>query len=127
MENENVPTSRPGMLTALCILTFIGSGLNLLFSLLLLVLSGTISALLADIPGFGEAMAALPVWKLILLVLLAATSLYGAITMWKLKKMGFYIYAGAQVVMLAISFGILGLIFTVLFIVLYYLNMKHMS
>jgi len=85
------------------------------------------SALLADIPGFGEAMAALPVWKLILLVLLAATSLYGAITMWKLKKMSFYIYAGAQVVMLAISFGILGLIFTVLFIVLYYLNMKHMS
>lgn len=127
MENENVPILRPGMLTALCILIFIGSGLNLLFSLLLLVLSGTISALLADIPGFGEAMAALPVWELILLVLLAATSLYGAIAMWKLKKMGFYIYAGAQVIMLAISFGILGLIFTVLFIVLYYLNMKHMS
>jgi hypothetical protein len=127
MENENVPTSRPGMLTALCILTFIGSGLNLLFSLLLLVLSGTISALLAEIPGFGEAMTELPVWKLILLVLLAAASLYGAITMWKLKKMGFYIYAGAQVVMLALSFGILGLIFTALFIVLYYLNVKHMS
>jgi hypothetical protein len=53
--------------------------------------------------------------------------------MWKLKKTGFYVYTGAQLagiiapIVMGSSFGTMGAIFSVLFIVLYGMNLKHMS
>jgi FtsH-binding integral membrane protein len=120
---------RPGLLTVLCILTFIGSGLGTLFMLLATVGMG---ALMESIPGLGAAMAGGTAYFAIGTVL-AAASLYGAIQMWKLKKMGFFIYAGASVVsiILPLVFGLpfsaMGAVIPVLFIVLYYLNVKHMN
>ena len=120
---------RPGLLTVLCILTFIGSGLGTLFMLLATVGMG---ALMESIPGLGAAMGGGTAYFAISTVL-AAASLYGAIQMWKLKKLGFFIYAGAGVVgiILPLAFGLpfsaMGAVFPVLFIVLYYLNVKHMS
>ena len=120
---------RPGLLTVLCILTFIGSGLGTLFMLLATVGMG---ALMESIPGLGAAMAGGTAYFAIGTVL-AAASLYGAIQMWKLKKMGFFIYAGASVVsiILTLVFGLpfsaMGAVIPVLFIVLYYLNVKHMN
>ncbi|MCB0381518.1 MAG: hypothetical protein KDD24_09695 [Flavobacteriales bacterium] len=120
---------RPGLLTVLCILTFIGSGLGTLFMLLATVGMG---ALMESIPGLGAAMAGGTDYFAIGTVL-AAASLYGAIQMWKLKKMGFFIYAGASVVsiILPLVFGLpfsaMGAVIPVLFIVLYYLNVKHMN
>lgn len=120
---------RPGLLTVLCILTFIGSGLGTLFMLLATVGMG---ALMESIPGLGAAMAGGTAYFAIATVL-AAASLYGAIQMWKLKKMGFFIYAGASVVsiILPLVFGLpfsaMGAVIPVLFIVLYYLNVKHMN
>lgn len=120
---------RPGLLTVLCILTFIGSGLGTLFMLLATVGMG---ALMESIPGLGAAMGGGTAYFAISTVL-AAASLYGAIQMWKLKKLGFFIYAGASVVgiILPLVFGLpfsaMGAVFPVLFIVLYYLNIKHMN
>jgi len=125
MEEQNVQTTnqRPTFLTVLCILTFIGSGLALLFSLIGLVAAGAIESFASYLPvGVGGG-----IFKSILLIVLIAGSLYGAIQMWKLKKLGFYIYAAANVILLIMSFGIMGLIFTALFIVLYGLNLKHME
>ncbi len=120
---------RPGFLTVLCILTFIGSGLGLLGGLLMTIGMGSI---MGSIPGMGAAMGGGTAYFAIGTVL-AAASLFGAIQMWKLQKQGFFIYAGASVVgiILPLIFGLpfsaMGAIFPVLFIILYYLNVKHMN
>lgn len=120
---------RPGFLTVLCILTFIGSGLGTLFMLLATVGMG---ALMESIPGMGAAMGGGTAYFAVGTVL-AAASLFGAIQMWKLKKTGFFIYAGANVVgiimplIFGMGFSAMGAVFPILFIVLYYLNVKHMS
>ena len=69
----------------------------------------------------------------VVMFLLSGASIYGAVKMWGLKKMGFYIYAGAQALLIifplffGIEFCVFGLVMTVLFIVLYYINLKHME
>ena len=70
--------------------------------------------------------------------LLNIVVLIGVLMMWKLKKTGFYVYTLGQVASVATPFLIvgslagglmatLGAIFPILFIILYGLNLKHMS
>lgn len=120
---------RPTFLTVLCILTFIGSGLLLLFTLIAIVGSGVSGSILKAIPGAPNLVggAELSMAKLVINLILIAGSLYGAILMWGLKKMGFYLYSGANIVYLIISFSVIGLIITAAFIVMYYLNLKYME
>ena len=122
---------RPVFLTVLCILTFVGSGLGLLTSLLMVV---GVGALMDMLGGFGGGVMGGGVAYFGVSAALAAASLYGAIMMWKLKKTGFYLYAGSNViaailpiVWLGAGFAIMGLIWPIAFIVLYGLNLKHMS
>lgn len=128
---ENVTTEvtkakRPGFLTTICILSFIGIGF-------------------AIIGAFGS-IALTPVDGIISLVC-QALCLIGVIMMWQLKKTGFYLYVigeivpsiytlivyggvaasipflGDAVLMLYIlSFG-----FPVAFIIMYAANLKHMK
>lgn len=62
----------------------------------------------------------------------------GVFMMWKLKKTGFYIYTVGQIALVATPFllvgglaggmmATLGAIFPIIFIILYGLNLKHMS
>ncbi|HRW63033.1 MAG TPA: hypothetical protein P5132_06075 [Bacteroidales bacterium] len=124
MEEQNVQTTtqRPTFLTVLCILTFIGSGLGLLFGIIGLVAAGAIESVAAYLPVGTDS----GIFKSIITLILIAGSLYGAIQMWKLKKLGFYIYAAANVILLILNFGIFGLIITAAFIIMYYLNLKVM-
>ena len=132
-EKKPQQEGRPTFLTVLCILTFIGSGLSALFLLIGLVAAGAISETLSSIPGMGDIGGFGSVYFVVALVL-ALASLYGAIMMWKLKKMGFYLYSGANVLVLFApmvlasgKFSIFGLIITALFIILYGLNLKHLK
>ncbi|HMC98131.1 MAG TPA: hypothetical protein VKG92_10775 [Flavobacteriales bacterium] len=70
--------------------------------------------------------------------LLNIVVLLGVLMMWKLKKTGYYIYTLGQVASVATPFLVigslagglmatLGAIFPILFIILYGLNLKHMS
>lgn len=132
---ENVPSAamvvnpqRPTFLSILCILTYIGSGLYILGALITTVLSGVLEAIGTQIPS--ELSMLIPDTGLfagIIILLAAVASLVGAIKMWKLQKIGFTIYAIAQVVMLVAAFGVMSLIFTGLFIGLYFMNLKHMK
>jgi len=121
--------ARPSFLSVLCVLTFIGSGLGVLGGLLMTLGMG---AMLSSIPGMEAALGGGTAYFAIGTVL-AAASLYGAIQMWKLQKIGFFIYAGASAVgiiaplLFGLPFSTMGLIFPILFIILYYLNVKHMS
>lgn len=70
---------------------------------------------------------------------LAIVALLGVIMMWKTKKTGFWAYTAAQILMLIIplvfygfsTMAILGLgvsaVFTILFVILFGVNLKHMS
>jgi hypothetical protein len=73
------------------------------------------------------------------IVLLAIVALLGVILMWKLKKTGFYIYATSRSLIAFVPFIYIGynmvsmlwfvssIVFGILFIVLYSLNLKEMS
>ncbi|HCL57774.1 MAG TPA: hypothetical protein DHW82_12310 [Spirochaetia bacterium] len=123
-ENKTIPT----FLKVLCILTFIGSGLAILGSLLLIIGAG---ALMANIPGLGSAMGGSTVY-LVLSLIFAAGSFYGALQMMKGQKLGFFIYTGANAAAFIAAtifgaFSIVSLIITGGFIALYAINLKSME
>lgn len=153
-----VPATRPQFLTVLCILSYIGSGLWALLSLVGIFASGTIMGMLgmgaasameqADTTGMsqeqidaiqsmqsagGGFMAMLSSYLIIIFIvslILAGLSLFGVIKMWKLKKSGFWMYAivnGVLAILGLISGGIFGAVVGIAFIVMYGLNLKHMS
>lgn len=160
METISVhPKPRPALLTVLCVLTFIGSGLSLMGNLMSMFISPFMDFF--DPSMFDEAFSHLgnnPGDKLVeemlniailamdnivtislLKFIFSALSIVGAIYMFKLKKLGFYLYIAAQVGFLAIGPIILGWnlfvsisiffsgFFSILFIALYAINLKHMS
>lgn len=138
MSEETATTKRPALLTVLCILSFIGSGLSVLVWLLLTVGIGSFLGFLENIPGFSDAMAGsgagLGVGIMVLNLVLNGGTLAGAIMMWQMKKLGFWIYSGAFVlqfilplILMDARFSIFGLIIMALFITLYGLNLKHMK
>jgi len=125
---------RPTLITILCILSFIGGGLGVLFGILLAVGSGVAGGMLNDIPGMG-AMAGGGMTYGIISLVLSAASLYGAIQIWGMKKMGVYLYAGAQVAAIILpvaffggqAFSVFGVVITAAFIAAYWSQMKNMS
>jgi hypothetical protein len=156
--------TRPVFLTVLCILTFIGTSFVIVSNLIGLAMAPVVKGMTGmaesqmdqamgevstDAPGFapilqklmGTGMAAMEHYTQIVLIkiVFAAIALFGAILMWKLKKTGFYLYSGAQVLLIASLFVILGgsgfaflailgtLFFSTLFIILYALNLKAMK
>jgi hypothetical protein len=138
MAEETTNKKRPALLTVLCILSFIGSGLSVLVWLLLTVGIGGFLGFLESVPGFSEAMtgsgAGMGVGIMVLNLVLNGGTLAGAIIMWQLKKIGFWIYSGAFVlqfilplILMSAKFSFFGLIIMALFITLYALNLKHME
>jgi len=125
---------RPGFLTFLCVLTFIGSGATLLSNLItpvfLPIFMDAIrsNSMFANLIETYEQMLEIPIWQYYFLAIFCATSILGAIYMLKMKKIGFHIYAISQVVQICIGQFIMGgafkpsffsLFVTLLFIGLY--------
>ena len=160
METLSVhPKPRPVLLTVLCVLTFIGSGFGVFANLVAMFAAPFLEFIkpsmieetfshLGNNPGDQFIKQALDMGLLALDNFLAITlskfifyalSLVGAIMMFQMKKIGFYLYIAAQVGFLFIGpiflgwnlFVSLALLFSVffslLFIALYAINFKHMS
>lgn len=125
---ETNPKQRPGLLTALCILTFIGSGFGVLNNLFGMIMSPIKNFL--D-PEFFENVldnvhdeyarkfveqaleigqkAIEHIFEISLAqFVLYVASLTGAILMFQLKKTGFYIYSTAQVLLLFVAPAFIG-------------------
>ena len=151
------PKKMPDMINVLTILTFIGSGLGIIFSLWGFVKSkanydAATTMDLDKLPAFARNMMGndyvekmriayenrVPI--LLLALIGCAVCIYGAIQMRQLKKNGFYIYAiGEIVIPLVTSFiflgasslagfgALFGLCIYVLFIVLYATQLKHLK
>lgn len=135
------PTKRPVFLKVLCILTFISAGAACLFSLMMPLAADTIVEYMQNSPGYDEIKMAEQMkllnagWNYYApSFLLALTSLVGAILMWNLKKIGFHLYAAANLALLFLPMLLLGIpvnwggiIITVAFIAMYAANFKHLS
>jgi hypothetical protein len=141
MEQQNVTLEkkeRPGGLTALCILTFIWSGIWTLIALVGIFASGAFIGYFENmLPGGGAMATGIFIAVFAILFILFGLSLFGAIKMFTLKKSGFVMYTIANGLMLllqlysiATAFSIGGLIYlliSLLFIILYAQNLKYMS
>ena len=146
---------RPTFITVLCILTWVGCGIGIVMSVLAFVAAKAASGMvgmandMAAAAGEGmtaegsAAVAAMNSGMTNVYISLAGgligsvLCLLGSLQMWKLKKMGFYVYVAGQVIAMAIPFifpvmagmggmGVVGMIFPIVFIVLYGINLKHM-
>lgn len=165
MENpfETNQLKRPTFLTVLCILTFIGSGwgvLSQLFSLLFTNLvdvsaqteqlntmmdnmeSGAGTSFLSGILSSSQEVMQATMMHAksiaVISLVLSLLSLCGAILMFSLRRIGFYIYTVAQLLLLFVvpyfagfsMIVVMGMLFsalfTVVFIILYALNLKAM-
>ena len=137
---ESGAAKRPVFLTVLCILSFIAAGFAIFGYIGVITVMGAASAALSGLEGMEgmEAVASAGpsvgmTWAYIIVGFLTTiVALIGVIKMWKLKKQGFMLYAGASIVSAIMGvvysgLNIVGLIITVGFIVLYYLNVKHMN
>lgn len=135
---ELEPGKRSDLLTILCVFTFIGSGLAA-FSNLFIYLSfeemlTIVEDYDVDIPGFDMMMSGGRRF-FITGFILYTFSWVGALQMWKLKKIGFHLYTGAQIFILLLPaimipsypFSIFSLLFTAVFIGGYAINLKFMK
>lgn len=154
MENNNQETyynarnpfepqknQRPPLLTVLCILTFIGSGIGVLSNLLYIFIAKDLSNYPTPFsnPIYEEMllkMSEVASWKYAILALLSTISIIGAVFMLYMKKHGFHIYTAAQILILflnpfflqnTINPGIFSIIITGIFIGLYATNYKKMT
>ena len=133
-EEKSEPKKRPVLLSVLCILTFIGSGLGILFWLLAIIGLGSLLGFLGKIPGFGVGGGESTILAPIIFLILAILLLLSAIMMWRLKKNGYYLYILVKILGIILPILLIGSIFSigsliipVIFIVLYGLNFKAMS
>jgi hypothetical protein len=138
--NENESGKRPGFLTTLCILTFIGSGLGVLGGILGLIGSSALATLVPAGSGVVSSVAGL---------IASGLCLFGAIQMWGLKKQGYMLYLVGCIIAIVMPFvnmfimpdlgifeeaakssmltgALTGLAINALFIVLYTQNKKHL-
>lgn len=159
MEQQNAagaPAKRPTFLTVLCILSFIAAGFAIIGYITAITLMGAATAVVSaaddaleaagDSLGgsYSEMSAAMDTamssgpsmgltWAYVIIGFVCTlVGLYGVIKMWKLKKVGFYMYTGASVVSMIMGivysgFGVMAVIFPIAFIVMYGLNLKHME
>lgn len=166
MEQSNAPAAgkRPTFLTVLCILTWVGCAFSLVTNLLAMLAMGAVSAVkdgmvdaannISDslggvsvstdpsvVAANASADSAIAAGSTVFLIGIigAVLALIGSVMMWKLKKMGFYVYVVAElapVIAMAVLLGgtafsggmaMASMILPVGFVVMYGLNLKHMK
>jgi len=125
---------RPQLLSALCILTFIGSSVGFIGYFLASLFFEQVGGLIIKYSSWHSVEAISPVYFTLLMALFAL-SLTGAIRMWKLHRDGFFLYIFAQLLILFLpvlwinpqTFSETNAIFTTIFIVGYSINLKYLK
>ncbi len=131
--NENV-NQRPAYLSALCILTFFGSGLSFIMYFIAALFFEEASEFIIKFSRWHSTDAISPLY-FTLFMALNAISLTGAIRMWKLHRDGFLLYVLAQLLLLFMpaiwinmqAVSVSNAIFTTIFFVGYGLNFRRFS
>ena len=107
-DDKSLPENKPeslNMLRILCILTFIGGGMQFISNLIvaifynqIIVVVKAVSANL-KLPGIELIIQARPLFFGVLAVFFAG-SVIAAVYMWNLKKIGFHLYTTAQILII---------------------------
>jgi hypothetical protein len=129
--NETL-SRRSNFLSALCILTFFGSGFSFLIYFLASLFFAEASEFIIKFSRWSSTESISPLY-FTLLMALNAISLTGAIRMWKLHRDGYYLYVLAQLLILFLpamwinfeAISISNVIFTIIFTVGYGLNFRR--
>lgn len=127
-------TTRPNLLRALCILTFIGSTAGFIVYFLASLFFDKAAGLIIEYSNWHTVDSISPFY-FTLFMAFSAVSLVGAIRMWKRHRDGFFIYSISQLLMFFLpaiwiswnSVSVTGAIFTIIFIVGYALNLKWLK
>lgn len=132
----NEGAKRPTFLTVLCILSFIFSGLAIIGYITAIGLAGVASAAMSNLSDDAMATYTGPsvglTWAYIVIGFITTlVGLFGVIKMWKLQKVGFYIYTACVVISIIMGivysgFGVMSIL-PLVFVVLYGLNLKAMK
>ncbi len=125
---------RPAFLSALCILTFIGSGVAFLAYFAAALFFDKTQEIIIRLSSWHSAAAVSPLFFTILMTLYAL-SLTGAIRMWKLHRDGLFLYLFSQLAILFLpalwidwqAFSVTNAIFTLIFIVGYGVHRKWLK
>ena len=140
-ENNFQKEECPTFLLVLCILTFIGSGFNLLMNTIISAAYTQIPDMLSNLADVYEQMGMdvdtilksfMPKSVYLLTCLCSAASIVGAAFMLSLRRIGFHIYTIAQLCLFAIPALIahvpnfFGLIVTLFFVTMYATFLKKM-
>jgi len=139
----NETKNRPELLTVLCILTFIGSGTSLLANGVLYLMFDQLKELIEQQSVFSLMGSDVDLSFLLDIksgfflsqLLIYALSLYGAVQMFQLRKIGFHLYTIAQIALLIIPkifvpvlpFPFFELMVSAVFVYLYYKNLHLMT
>ncbi len=136
--NNNGKKVRSNLLTFLCILTFIGSGLGSFTFLMVYLSYDDMQVILEDMkdqyPQVMQIFRGGPQF-FITSAILYFISLMGAVQMWNLRKIGFHMYAAAQIFLLIVPVvtidasmvSMVEILITGAFIIGYYSQVKRMS
>ena len=125
---------RPDLLSALCILTFIGSGIAFLGYFAAALFFEQTKELIVRYSSRHSVEIISPLFFTVLMAFYAL-SLTGAIRMWKLHRDGLYLYVPAQLIILFFpsvyigweAFSTANAIFTTLFIAGYSIHLKYLK
>ncbi len=131
---NEIKTNRTVSLSALCILTFIGTTTSFIAYFLASLFFEKTSEIIIKYSKWYSVEAISPLY-FTLFMALSAISLVGAIRMWKLHRDGFFIYTISQLAILFLpviwinwqSFSDTSAIFTVVFIIGYGINWKRLN
>lgn len=130
----NKAKNRPALLSALCILTFIGSGVAFLGYFAASLFFDQTKEIIVEYSSMHSAEGLSPLYFTALMALYAL-SLTGAIRMWKLHRDGLYLYVPVQLIILFLpsvwmgweTFSASNAIFTTVFIIGYSINIRHLK
>ncbi len=133
-ETTNIKSARPALLSALCILTFIGSTLGFTGYFLASVFYEKFSEIITTYSSWSNTDNISPMYFTLLMVFYAV-SLIGAIRMWKLHRNGFFLYLIAQLAVMFIpaiwinwyAFSFTNAIFSIVFFIGYAYNLRYMK
>jgi hypothetical protein len=125
---------RPPFLSALCILTFAGSGIAFPGYFFASVFFEKLSNIIIRYSSWHTTVDISPLYFTLLMVL-HAVSLTGAVRIWKLHRDGFILYAISQLSILFLpviwinwnAFSVTNAIFTAIFILGYGFNLKYLQ
>lgn len=140
----NVAPKRSNFLMVLCILTWVGSGIAILGYGYLYLLMGQMYKVFEALGGDQPNELNWVMWHYLISAIAPVCCIVGAVLMWKLKRLGFYVYLLGQLPPILFSFytwmvvtakqnsdslffAVLVNVIPIGFIVMYAINLKYLK